>query len=49
MNNLENKKQIPDEFKQLAEDFSKNEPVMEIVEFLTKEKSRSICKPKNVS
>ena len=35
--------------KEVSEDFIENEPVMEIVSFLTKEKSRSICKPKDVS
>ncbi len=35
--------------KEVSEDFIDNEPVMEIVSFLTKEKSRSICKPKDVS
>lgn len=39
---------ISDRIKEVSEDFSKNEPVMEVVNFLTKEKSRSICKPKNV-
>ena len=34
--------------KEVSEEFSKNEPVMEVVSFLTKDKSRSICKPKNV-
>ncbi len=34
--------------KEVSEEFSKNEPVMEVVNFLTKDKSRSICKPKNV-
>ncbi len=39
---------ISERIKEVSEDFSKNEPVMEVVNFLTKEKSRSICKPKNV-
>ena len=34
--------------KEVSEEFAKNEPVMEVVSFLTKDKSRSICKPKNV-
>ena len=36
-----------DRIKEVSEEFSKNEPVMEVVSFLTKDKSRSICKPKN--
>ena len=40
---------ISERIKEVSEDFGDNEPVMEIVEFLTQEKSRSICKPKNVS
>ncbi len=39
---------ISERIKEVSEDFSNNEPVMEVVSFLTKEKSRSICKPKNV-
>ena len=46
---ISNEGTISERIKEVSEDFSKNEPVMEIVEFLTKEKSRSICKPKNVS
>ncbi|MBF97050.1 MAG: acyl-[acyl-carrier-protein]--UDP-N-acetylglucosamine O-acyltransferase [Pelagibacterales bacterium] len=46
---VSNEGTISERIKEVSEDFSKNEPVMEIVEFLTKEKSRSICKPKNVS
>ena len=34
--------------KEVADEFSNNEPVKEIVNFLSKEKSRSICKPNNV-
>lgn len=40
---------ISKRIKEVSEDFSDNEPVMEIVNFLTKEKSRSICKPKDVN
>ena len=39
---------ISERIKEVAEDFLDNEPVMEIVNFLRKKKSRSICKPKNV-
>ncbi len=46
---VSNEGTISERIKEVSEDFSNNEPVMEIVEFLTKEKSRSICKPKNVS
>ena len=46
---ISNEGTISERIKEVSEDFSKNEPVMEIVDFLTKEKSRSICKPKNVS
>ncbi len=46
---VSNEGTIAARIKEVSEDSSKNEPVMEIVEFLTKEKSRSICKPKNVS
>ena len=35
--------------KLVAEEFGQNEPVMEIISFLTKDKSRPICKPKNVN
>lgn len=35
--------------KEISDEFKKNEPIKEIVSFLTKEKSRSICKPKNVN
>ncbi|MAZ79446.1 MAG: acyl-[acyl-carrier-protein]--UDP-N-acetylglucosamine O-acyltransferase [Gammaproteobacteria bacterium] len=35
--------------KLVAEEFNENEPVMEIINFLNKEKSRSVCKPKNVN
>ncbi len=38
-----------DRVKEISDGFSKNEPVKEIVNFLMKEKSRSICKPKNVT
>lgn len=38
-----------DRVKEISEEFSENEPVKEIVNFLNKEKSRSICKPKNVT
>ena len=46
---VSNEGTISDRIKEVSEDFSKNTPVMEIVDFLTKEKSRSICKPRNVS
>ena len=46
---VSNEGTISERIKEVSEDFNKNEPVMEIVEFLTKEKTRSICKPKNVS
>ena len=46
---VSNEGTISDRIKEVSEDFSKNIPVMEIVDFLTKEKSRSICKPRNVS
>tara|TARA_B100000029_G_scaffold512602_1_gene609716 strand:+ start:693 stop:1490 length:798 start_codon:yes stop_codon:yes gene_type:complete len=46
---VSNEGTVSERIKEVSEDFSENEPVMEIVEFLTKEKSRSICKPKNVS
>ena len=46
---INNEGTISERIKEVSEDFNNNEPVMEIVEFLTKEKSRSICKPKNVS
>ena len=46
---ISNEGTISDRIKEVSEDFNDNEPVMEIVEFLTQEKSRSICKPKNVS
>ena len=46
---ISNEGTISERIKEVSEDFKKNEPVMEIVDFLTKEKSRSICKPKNVS
>ena len=46
---VSNEGTISDRIKEVSEDFSGNVPVMEIVDFLTKEKSRSICKPKNVS
>tara|TARA_Y100001935_G_scaffold137489_1_gene113797 strand:+ start:427 stop:1224 length:798 start_codon:yes stop_codon:yes gene_type:complete len=35
--------------KEVADSFSENEPAMEIVAFLNKKKSRSICQPKNVN
>ena len=46
---VSNEGTISDRIKEVSEDFSNNIPVMEIVDFLTKEKSRSICKPRNVS
>ena len=46
---ISNEGTISERIKEVSEDFHNNEPVMEIVEFLTQEKSRSICKPKNVS
>ena len=46
---VSNEGTISERIKEVSEDFNNNEPVMEIVEFLTQEKSRSICKPKNVS
>ena len=46
---VSNEGTISERIKEVSEDFGDNEPVMEIVEFLTQEKSRSICKPKNVS
>ena len=39
---------ISTRIKEVSEEFSNNEPVMEVVNFLTKEKSRSLCKPKDV-
>ena len=35
--------------KEVADSFSENEPAMEIVAFLNKKKSGSICQPKNVN
>ena len=35
--------------KEVSEEFTNNEPVKEIVNFLKSEKSRSICKPKNAN
>ncbi len=35
--------------KEVSEEFTKNEPVKEIVNFLKREKSRSICKPKDAN
>ena len=35
--------------KEVSEEFTKNEPVKEIVNFLKGEKSRSICKPKDAN
>ncbi len=46
---ISNEGTISERIKEVTEEFNENEPVMEIVEFLTKEKIRSICKPKNVS
>ena len=46
---VSNEGTISERIKEVSEDFNNNEPVMEIVDFLTQEKSRSICKPKNVS
>ena len=39
---------ISTRIKEVSDEFTDNEPVMEVVNFLTKEKSRSICKPKDV-
>ncbi len=39
---------ISTRIKEVSEEFAENEPVMEVVNFLTKEKSRSLCKPKDV-
>ena len=36
-----------DRVKEVSEEFTDNEPIQEIVNFLISEKSRSICKPKN--
>tara|TARA_B100000886_G_C20419310_1_gene490720 strand:+ start:1492 stop:2289 length:798 start_codon:yes stop_codon:yes gene_type:complete len=38
-----------DRVREVSEEFSKNEPIQEIVNFLTSEKSRSICKPKDAN
>jgi len=38
-----------DRVKEVSEEFSENEPIQEIVQFLKSEKSRSICKPKNAN
>ena len=38
-----------DRVKEVSEEFSDNEPIQEIVQFLKSEKSRSICKPKNAN
>ena len=38
-----------DRVKEVSEEFSDNEPIQEIVQFLKREKSRSICKPKNAN
>ena len=46
---VSNEGTISERIKEVSEDFNNNEPVMEIVEFLTQEKTRSICKPKNAS
>lgn len=46
---VSNEGTIAERIKEVSEDFNDNEPVMEIVNFLIQEKSRSICKPKNVS
>jgi len=35
--------------KLVSKEFKENEPVMEIISFLNEEKSRSVCKPKNVN
>ena len=39
---------ISTRIREVSGEFIDNEPVMEVVNFLTKEKSRSICKPKDV-
>ena len=38
-----------DRVKEVSEEFSDNEPIQEIVQFLKSEKTRSICKPKNAN
>ena len=38
-----------DRVKEVSEEFTDNEPIQEIVQFLKSEKSRSICKPKNAN
>ena len=38
-----------DRVKEVSEEFTDNEPIQEIVNFLISEKSRSICKPKNAN
>lgn len=38
-----------DRVKEVSEEFSDNEPIQEVVQFLKSEKSRSICKPKNAN
>ena len=38
-----------DRVKEVSEEFLDNEPIQEIVQFLKREKSRSICKPKNAN
>ncbi len=38
-----------DRVKEVSEEFSDNEPIQEIVQFLKSEKSRSICKPNNAN
>jgi len=40
---------LSDRVKEASEEFSDNEPIQEIVQFLKREKSRSICKPKNAN
>ena len=42
-------KTFADRIKLVSEEFNQNEPVMEIISFLNKEKTRSVCKPKNVN
>jgi hypothetical protein len=45
----EQDKTLANRIKLVSEEFNENVPVMEIIDFLNKEKSRSVCKPKNVN
>ena len=45
----EQDKTLANRIKLVSKDFYENEPVMEIIDFLNKEKSRSVCKPKNAN